>query len=257
VGDDPPLRLREQIHERIRPLIHQVAVFHGEHREYLVVNVKELVPVSRADDNDLAVELSSWGGILAGCFVPTQSTRPNHYPHIVSIDGQEAYMAKRFSDVDSEGSNLVNFQLSFWRLAVEQFNRINEKWRAFAVEEDDESEEYTENDFVIDAAVALVLAGTSVTELMGQNVPAAGNRTEGLRSAYKARLDDPIPADIEAFFAIYDALRHFGPAKHLAIDELTEDGFCRHLNAAQNIWNRVMGGRNQCDDFKHTFTFGN
>lgn len=164
-------------------------------------------------------------------------------------------MTKHFSEQDSEGPDLVNFQLSFWRLAVEKFETVKADWQEFAVEEGDENEEYTDNDFVIDAAVALVLAGTSVTELIGQNIPAKGDRTENLRPGYKQLIADPIPGDVEAFFQIYDDLRHFGPAKYDAIRRITEEKFCEYMSTAQAIWIDVLKktrGR-VSDDFARTF----
>lgn len=170
-------------------------------------------------------------------------------------------MAKRFASGDSSGPNVANLQLTFWQLAVDMFDRIIKKWRIYAVDEEVEGPEakddYTENEFVIDAAVALVLAGTSIAELIGQNVDTDGDRTPHLRPAYKILVRDPIPDDVKAFFSIYDSLRHFGPAKHVAVDKITQESLCEHLETAQSIWQDVLKKRSAeiGAEFRHEFRF--
>jgi len=170
-------------------------------------------------------------------------------------------MARRFATGDSDGPNVANLQINFWKMAVEVFYQIIEKWKIYAVDEEGEevaaNDEYTENEFVIDAAVAIVIAGISISELIGQNVPSDGNKTPHLRPAYKALFRDHIPDDVGAFFSIYDSLRHFGPAKYNAVSEITEKSLCEHFKTAQSIWNDVLKLRNAeiSDEFRHDFLF--
>jgi hypothetical protein len=170
-------------------------------------------------------------------------------------------VTKRFAWGDSPGPDVANLQLKFWQLALEMFDRIVENWRTYAVDEEGEgpetSDDYTENEFVIDAAVALVLAGTSVSELIGQNVYPDGDKTPHLRSAYKKLVRPQIPDDVETFFSIYDALRHFGPAKHTAVDDITEEGLCKYFKTAQSIWQDVLKKRGAeiGDEFRRDFRF--
>ena len=170
-------------------------------------------------------------------------------------------MARRFATGDSSGPNVTNLQLAFWQLAVDAFDRIIEKWKIYAVDEEGGevavNDDYTENEFVIDAAVALVLAGTSISELIGQNVPPDGDKTPHLRPAYKILVRDQIPNDVEAFFSIYDSLRHFGPAKYDAVYEITQESFCEHLKTAQSIWQDVLRWRNAevGEEFRRDFRF--
>ncbi len=170
-------------------------------------------------------------------------------------------MARRFATGDSTGPNVTNLQLTFWQLAVDMFDRIIEKWGIYAVdgegEEPEAKDDYTENEFVIDAAAALVLAGTSIAELIGQNVPPDGDRTPHLRAAYKILVRDQIPNDVEAFFSIYDSLRHFGPAKHEAVYEITQESLCEHLRTAQSIWQEVLKRRKAeiGEEFRRDFRF--
>ena len=170
-------------------------------------------------------------------------------------------MARRFASGDSSGPNVANLQLTFWQLAVDMFDRIIEKWRIYAVDEEGEepeaNDDYTENEFVIDAAVALVLAGTSIAELIGQNVSPYGDRTPHLRPAYKILVRDQIPDDVEAFFSIYDSLRHFGPAKYEAVDEITQESLCEYLKTAQSMWQDVLKKRSAeiGEEFRRNFRF--
>lgn len=110
---------------------------------------------------------------------------------------------------------------------------------------------------MIDAAVAIVLAGTSVAELIGQNVPPDGTQTPHLRPAYKTLLADPIPDPVEEFFKVYDCMRHFGPAKHQAVAGITEERLCNYLTTAQSVWTQVLTelGATVGDDFQQIFRF--
>jgi len=169
-------------------------------------------------------------------------------------------MARRFASGDSSGPKVTNLQLKFWLLAVDTFDDIIDKWKKYAVDEEEPEPDYdyTENDFLIDAAVALVLAGTSVSELIGQNVPPVSNKTPHLRPAYKTLLKkNEIPDGVESFFTIYDCLRHFGEAKHQAVYDITQESLCEHLKTAQSIWKDVLKVRNAKinDEFMNSFRF--
>jgi hypothetical protein len=169
-------------------------------------------------------------------------------------------MARRFAIGDSDGPNVANLQLNFWYLTIESFEKINEKLKeyGFIEGETEVDSDYTENDFLIDAAVTIVLAGTSISELIGQNVPAEKNRTPHLRPAYKKFIGkNSIPENVEAFFSIYDSLRHFGPAKHEAVDEITLENLSEYLSTAQTIWKYFFERQNQeiYEEFRHEFRF--
>jgi hypothetical protein len=116
---------------------------------------------------------------------------------------------------------------------------------------------YNEDDFIIDASVTLVLAGTSVAALLGQNAYSGGNKTPSPREAYKNIIKDPTPHDVEAFLNIYDALRHLGPSKYDEIGNITKEDLCYYMNTAQNIWQDVLKYRNSNigEDFQHNFRF--
>ena len=165
-------------------------------------------------------------------------------------------MKKYFAATTSEGPDLANLQLLFWRLAVEQFERIKGKWHRYAIEDPNDADpEYGANDFVEDAAVAIILAGTSMSELIGQNVPADGDKTPYLRPALKSLIGDPIPQYIEDFITIYDGLRHFGEAKYELVNSITEDSLCEYMTSAQKLWHYILQMRSRpiTTDFTHTF----
>ena len=164
--------------------------------------------------------------------------------------------AKRFATGISGGPAISNLQLNFWRLAVQQFEDIRQKWRRYAVDENStDSPEYTENEFSVDAATALVLAGTSIAELIGQNLPWEGERTKPLRAGLDELFGGNSPSGTNALIKIYDDLRHFGPAKYEAVLDVTEETLCEHLKVAQEIWLAVLEkqGCPANEDFRHSF----
>lgn len=166
---------------------------------------------------------------------------------------------KHFAFLATGGPDISNLQLKFWRMAVSKFREIEEEWRRSAIddEEGDSWPSYGEHDFKVDAAVAIVLAGTSVSELIGQNSPAKGNRTPSPGEGLRTLLGSRVPPDADAFIKIYDDLRHFGDAKAEAVWNVTEDDLCKHLSTAQSIWVSVLGHRRAkvTDEFRYKFVF--
>jgi len=169
-------------------------------------------------------------------------------------------MRRRFAIGDSSGPNVNNLQRTFWHLALEGFQDLLEKWQRYSVEEEDdepEGDDYTEDDFVVDAAAVLILAGTSVTQLIGQNVDPNGDRVPPPRQAYEQLLGHPPSDDFVDFIRVYDALRHFGPPKYDAVHAITPGRLCQHLRAAQSVWRDVLGHRGEPigDHLRNDFVF--
>lgn len=169
-------------------------------------------------------------------------------------------LGKHFAIGTTAGPDIANLQLNFWHLAVQKFEEIRRKWRTFAVEDrsnDPVPDEYTEDEFVVDAATAIVLAGTSVSQLVGQNVePERNGRTPKIGSALKRFVGNSLPKHIRAFVDVYDDIRHLGPAKHEAIEEITEEALCQHMSAAQDAWVAVLKSQGApTDDFRRDFSF--
>ncbi len=170
-------------------------------------------------------------------------------------------MKKHFAELDSEGPDISNLQRRFWELAVRSFDEIKEHWNQEAVSDDIEepetTPEYQAQDFEVDAAVAIVLAGTSISELLGQNVTPHGSAVPAITKAWGEIHGKEPPEDLRDFVKVYDALRHFGPPKHDAVRNITEEEFCKHFRTAQDVWTSVLHkrGRPITDAFKHTFDF--
>ncbi len=166
---------------------------------------------------------------------------------------------KFFAVGDSEGPNLANLQLEFWRLAVERFKLIERKLQEFGTEDGEESEDYEgaedyydHRDFVIDAVVALMLAGTSVSELLGQNSqPGTKGRIPSPVEALDRLIPNGVPSTVadvpddirdrlKSFIDVYDALRHFGESKYETVKEITQEALCGYLKTAQDVWKLVL-----------------
>jgi len=169
-------------------------------------------------------------------------------------------MKRRFAFGDSSGPNVNNLQRKFWLLAIDGYNDILQKWQRYSVYEENgelESDEYTEDDFVVDAAVIIILAGTSITQLLGQNVYPSGGRVPPPRQAYEQLLGHTPPDDFVKFIEVYDDLRHFGPPKYKALQEITPESLCQHLTTAQSVWRDVLMHRGEPigDHLQNEFDF--
>lgn len=169
-------------------------------------------------------------------------------------------MRRRFAFGDSSGPNVNNLQRNFWHLALDGFKDLLQKWQRYSAgEEGDEleSDDYTEDDFVVDAAAVLILAGTSVTQLIGQNVDPDGDRVPPPRQAYEQLLGHPPSDDFVNFIEVYDALRHFGSPKYDAVQAITPEHLCQHLRTAQSVWRDVLGHRDEPigDHLQNDFAF--
>lgn len=153
---------------------------------------------------------------------------------------------KRFAFGCTGGPDIVNLQLGFWKNSIATFKFIKEQWEKCAVEENGRgtgSDKYTEDDFKVHAARGIVEAGTSLSILVGQNVPPEewkGRQvTPSLRGALAVLLES-LDGTAEEFIRIYDDIRHFGLAKHETIEELTEEKYCALMTTAQSLWKRVL-----------------
>lgn len=157
-------------------------------------------------------------------------------------------MRRHFGTGDSNGPNVNNLQHTFWQLAVERFEALLKKWENYTVykyEDELEEYEYTEDNFVVDTAVVLILAGTSISHILGQNTDPEGDRVLSSLQAYQKLLGYPASGDIKAFIDVYDALRHFVSPKFEAVDSITPDKLCKHLRTAQSIWCEVLKRRGE------------
>lgn len=153
---------------------------------------------------------------------------------------------KRFAFGTTGGPDIVNLQLGFWRDAVNTFQHIRTEWRKCAVEDEEwsgGSDDYTEDDFVVDAARGLVLAGTSLSILVGQNVKPEERGKKRVTPKLTTALADllgPLDDRAREFVQMYDDIRHFGLAKHETVDGLTEKRYCEFMTTAQSLWKKVL-----------------
>jgi hypothetical protein len=149
--------------------------------------------------------------------------------------------------------NFANLQVAFWDLAVRKFGWIKARagqdgffWSTFATE----------------AAVVIVLAGTAISELLGQNTPSKNGRVPDLKKAAATLYDpNPVPPPLTEFIEAYDALRHFGEPKweliHSLMNHESPARLCLLLNAAADVWARVLDGKDAPDypPARYRFTF--
>lgn len=177
-----------------------------------------------------------------------------------------------FAQIDSESIGLRNLQLYFWRNAVEHFYEMAAN-----------VDEYTFDEavFDVDASMVIVLGGTSISQLLGQQwrngniktnddkpdrVPSMIELLNRIISGVEAeQLNGICPNDTKDTFAdfvrLYDALRHFGEPKEDEVAALDKDSLCRYMTTLQNIWHIVATRRPKEPvflkeaDFTHCFEF--
>ena len=138
-------------------------------------------------------------------------------------------------------------------------------------EDDDDADddpEYDFGDFLEDAVVAIVLAGTSVSQLLGQNSPSKTSKIPSPKVAiaellshsnFNSKTKEDLTNSFHEFVQVYDAVRHFGEAKHETIAQLTEESLCKHLTTCQDVWRFVLqsvyGRKPSTGEFDRKFEF--
>src|SRR5262245_3977835 len=139
-----------------------------------------------------------------------------------------------------DSPDLANLQRTFWDMAVDRFGAIKG-----AAGQDC----FTWSKFTTEAAVVIVLAGTAISELLGQNTPPDDDGSVPSPTRCAAKLyggRHRVPTALAAFITTYDDLRHFGPPKQQAIYDLMHERgrarLCELLNAAGDVWAKVTDG---------------
>jgi len=143
---------------------------------------------------------------------------------------------KKFATLSSEDVNLANIQLTLWRRAISCYDALDRESRG-----DNNDFDHV---FLVDAAVCLILAGSSITQLLGQNSQAAGANSRRVPPP-KALIDEVITDSClrdraKDFIDIYDCLRHFGEPKHTEVLSLNEQLFLDCMKTCQDIWAHVL-----------------
>jgi hypothetical protein len=168
---------------------------------------------------------------------------------------------KQFAMGTSDGPNAVNFQLSFWRDSLIVFAHIKNMWNKNAsVDYANNSATYTEDNFVVDAARGIIMAGTSISVLLGQNTAPDTNKrgAQRTKSFEKAACELGISLDTDEvdFVNHYDRFRHFGIAWHTYIETLDVDKYCDLMATAQSLWLKILNKIDMqylSDDFNYKF----
>ncbi len=174
-------------------------------------------------------------------------------------------MGVPFAEICTDSPRIWNVQLGFWRDAVEHFEAMVKNVDVY----EDEAI------FGVDAAIVLVLAGTSVSILLGQQwsekrlrehndsegrVPAPTELLKRLLNKVTVDNPDVVKNGFAHTNMMHEAIRHFGEPKHETVGELNYVILVQHLKLLQTIWNLVIEWRNVNDqyipcDFKHEFTW--
>lgn len=155
-----------------------------------------------------------------------------------------------FAQIDSEDSHLTNLQLYFWRCAVETFEQMCEVF-----------DDYVEDEaaFCVDASILLVLAGTSVSQLLGQQWRDGiikedrdkPDRVPEIRELIDRMIGDTdkenlvsispshVKSSFKEFIKVYDGIRHFGEPKQKVLDALTHKKVTEFMETLQHVWRIV------------------
>lgn len=147
------------------------------------------------------------------------------------------------------GPDYINLQLGLWRHAVAQFRQLQSANSVpppnLLTDPQDASEGYSWNEFEVDAAVAVVLAGTSLSQLLGQNTKQR-RRDGGIYGLWRCVNDvlgldkDQTTADFQAFVDLYECLKHFGEPHHEKVAALNVERLCAYMAAAQDFWVQTL-----------------
>lgn len=162
---------------------------------------------------------------------------------------------KRFAVTTTCGTDIVNLQFNFWRLACRQFDELVEKWRLYARDDGDENDDgYNAEEFVEDAAVVIVLAGASISALLGQNWGGPGVRTPPPLKLLPQYGSSPL---WDKFWERYDGIRHFGEPKWEIGNGICETTLEQDMQAAKEIWSAVLQSKKKDvgPEFSRDFLF--
>ncbi len=138
---------------------------------------------------------------------------------------------KPFCEISSESVYSSNLQLFSLRQAYRYLKELHEK----------ECEGSKVTEYLV---FIIVCAGTSISQLLGQNVKHSSTST---KVPPPKRLFDEIfgnahskAKDFEAFIDLYDDCRHFGSPKYPSIKNLTIEKCECHLNLVTTLWDEIV-----------------
>ncbi|MCC6680178.1 MAG: hypothetical protein IT445_04665 [Phycisphaeraceae bacterium] len=135
---------------------------------------------------------------------------------------------KVFATLSSEDPSVYNIQLTTWKISVD-------RWRDLKRECKDGYCDF--NNLFEEACVILLLAGTSMSQLLGQNTSMKTDDVPGLNQLLNELVPDAKQrAVLKEFNEIYEDLRHFGESKHKNILGVDGTLFTKWMDAIQRIW---------------------
>lgn len=135
---------------------------------------------------------------------------------------------KVFAVRTSEDPNVFNIQLETWKIAIDRWRKLEERFR---------EKECSFNEFFEEVCVILVLAGTSASQLLGQNTSTISSRVPDVKELLPELVADPqLRSTLKEFNSIYEDLRHFGVPKHAKILDIDRKRFTRWMLALQKLW---------------------
>ena len=151
-----------------------------------------------------------------------------------------------------DSGDAPNLQLAFWRRCIAEFEGL----RDLASSDGG----YPARAFAERAAIAVVLAGTGMAQLLGQNDPDYPRRADRDHVAQPDKIAASLGVaddDFAEFIRVYNDLRHFGPPRFadpdaIGVRLLEQDApalILRILRASHGAWCRIVGrGGNEPSD---------
>lgn len=135
---------------------------------------------------------------------------------------------KVFAEQTSEDPSVFNIQLTTWKIAIDRWRAIEKQYRY----------EYCDfNSFFEEACVVLVLAGTSTSQLLGQNTASTSSHVPPVDVLLDELVsDEPLCSTLKEFNSIYEDLRHFGEPKHSSVISIDGKHFTQWMLALQKLW---------------------
>lgn len=127
-----------------------------------------------------------------------------------------------------DGSNIFNIQLTTWRIAVERWRDLEERFC---------DSECGFNTFFEEACVILVLAGTSASQLLGQNTSSTSSNVPPIKKLIEELVSDSkLRSTLREFDTAYEDLRHFGAPKQPSVLDIDGNHFTQWMLAIQSLW---------------------
>ena len=161
---------------------------------------------------------------------------------------------RKFATLNSEEADITNIQLHFWQQAIRKYNLLEQQ----SLDEDSDYDQ----DFLVEAIEILILVGSSLTQLIGQNAYFSQKNINDEWVPTPQKLlsqefsnEEPLYNDCITFMTFYDDIRHFGEPKHRSVDNFSEEKFVEYMNTAQELWVYFLrkNGLKITDDFKNEF----